>query len=141
MSYILPNTDWCTEYSIFIHSKLRTTDDFTKTAFTQYTLDRYKLKHWSHDTNKTHSSLIDGVASHCFIDKVATKPYRPKNYEIAMRNAYNSNSCEKQTVGVVFYYQRVVFVQNKCFKPIQDHEKPLLDSTQGKNKLSKLFTI
>ena len=64
---------------------------------------------------QAHSSLLDGVASHCFIDKVAKKLHGPKNYEIALRNGSNSNSCEKQTVGAVFYFQGVVFVQNKCF--------------------------
>jgi len=33
---------------------------------------------------QAHSSLLDGVASHCFIDKVAAKLYGPKDDEIAL---------------------------------------------------------
>ena len=41
---------------------------------------------------QAHSSLLDGVVSHCFIDKVAAKLYGPKDYEIALRSGILVNN-------------------------------------------------
>ena len=86
------------ECSILIQNQLLQQMTCKNSVHTVHSVDRYELKCWLHDAKQmcmwVHSSLLDSVASNCFINKVSTKLYRPKDYEIALCGGYNSNSCE-----------------------------------------------